>query len=130
MAFLKAMMQPAPRLVARDVVAKPVDKKKKPAFAGFWLPNSSSSKYFSSCLVIDIARARADRKGRKLRHNILARALEGHRQLEAGEVESRAAIARREGLSRARVTQVADDEFEDPNVREGCAAGAMNASVG
>jgi len=63
--------------------------------------------------VIDFARARADRKGRKLRHksgtlrvDILARALEWERQLEAGEVESRAAIARREGLSRARVTQV------------------------
>jgi biotin operon repressor len=36
----------------------------------------------------------------------LARALEWQRQLEAGEAESQAAIARREGLTRARVTQI------------------------
>jgi hypothetical protein len=35
----------------------------------------------------------------------LARALEWQRQLDAGEVGSRAEIARREGISRARVTQ-------------------------
>jgi hypothetical protein len=36
----------------------------------------------------------------------LARALEWQRQLDAGEVASRAEIARREGLLRARVTQI------------------------
>jgi hypothetical protein len=37
---------------------------------------------------------------------LLQRAQEWHRQLEAGEVRTQAAIARREGISRARVTQV------------------------
>jgi len=36
----------------------------------------------------------------------LARALEWHRQLDAGEVASRAEIARWQGISRARVTQI------------------------
>ncbi|HMI89231.1 MAG TPA: hypothetical protein VK550_34365 [Polyangiaceae bacterium] len=77
------------------------------------LPNSSSSKNFSSCLVIDLARARINRKCSKLhnespgiRANPLARAVEWQRQLDAGQIENRAAIARREGLTRARVTQV------------------------
>lgn len=38
---------------------------------------------------------------------LLARlATEGQRQLDAGDVASRAEIARREGISRARVTQI------------------------
>ena len=40
------------------------------------------------------------------RHDPLQRALEWLRQLETGEVASRAAIARREGVSRARVTRI------------------------
>ena len=36
----------------------------------------------------------------------LKRAIEWQRQLDAGQVRSRAAIARREGLTRARVTQI------------------------
>ena len=36
----------------------------------------------------------------------LKRAVEWQRQLDSGEVRSRAAIARREGLTRARVTQI------------------------
>jgi hypothetical protein len=36
----------------------------------------------------------------------LKRAVEWQRQLESGQVRSRAAIARREGLTRARVTQI------------------------
>jgi len=40
------------------------------------------------------------------RHDLLKRALDWLRQLETGEVASRAAIARGEGLSRARVTQI------------------------
>ncbi len=36
----------------------------------------------------------------------LKRAIEWQRQLAAGQVRSRAAIARREGLTRARVTQI------------------------
>jgi hypothetical protein len=64
-------------------------------------------------LVIDIARARRERKRRKSHHkprtaraNSPELAIEWQRQLDAGEVETRAAIARREGLTRARVTQV------------------------
>jgi hypothetical protein len=81
--------------------------------AGFQLPNSSSSKNFSSCLVIDLARARISRKRLESLRNsslsqvdTLARALEWQRQLDAGEIESRSAIARRERLTRARVTQI------------------------
>ena len=40
------------------------------------------------------------------RHDPLQRALEWLRQLETGEVASRAAIAWREGISRARVTHI------------------------
>jgi hypothetical protein len=79
----------------------------------FQLPNSSSSKNFSSCLVIDLARARTSRKHLESLRNsslsrvdTLARALEWQRQLDAGEIESRSAIARRERLTRARVTQI------------------------
>jgi hypothetical protein len=36
----------------------------------------------------------------------LKRAVEWQRQLDSGQVRSRAAIARREGLTRARVTQI------------------------
>lgn len=36
----------------------------------------------------------------------LKRAIEWQRQLDSGQVRSRAAIARREGLTRARVTQI------------------------
>jgi hypothetical protein len=36
----------------------------------------------------------------------MKRAIEWQRQLDAGQVRSRAAIARREGLTRARVTQI------------------------
>lgn len=42
-----------------DAAAEPVDGVKKPPMAGFGLPNGSASKNFSSCLVIDFARASA-----------------------------------------------------------------------
>ena len=71
------------------------------------LPKSSSSKNFASCVVVDFAAARKSgpRCVTRDRHDPQERALEWLRQLETGEVASRAAIARREGLSRARVTQ-------------------------
>jgi uncharacterized protein involved in propanediol utilization len=79
----------------------------------FQLPNSSSSKNFSSCLVIDFGRARNNRKQLESLHkheillvNLSGRAIEWQRQLDAGEIATRAAIARREGLSRARVTRI------------------------
>jgi hypothetical protein len=72
------------------------------------LPNSSSSKNFATCIVVDFAAAKkSPRRGMtRDRHDPLKRALEWLRQLETGEVASRAAIARREGISRARVTQI------------------------
>jgi len=75
------------------------------------LPNSSSSKNFATCVVVDFATARkrllairvpAARAGTRA----LPRAVEWERQLSAGEVQSRAEIARREGIFRARVTQI------------------------
>ncbi|HMI89234.1 MAG TPA: hypothetical protein VK550_34380 [Polyangiaceae bacterium] len=64
-------------------------------------------------MVIDIGRARTERKllefhsnSQKQRPSLLERAIEWQRQLDAGEIETQAALARREGLTRARVTQV------------------------
>jgi hypothetical protein len=72
------------------------------------LPNNSSSKNFATCIVVDFAAARKRPKQRAAGQRIhpRERAVEWLRQLEAGEVASRAALARREGVSRARVTQV------------------------
>ena len=68
---------------------------------------------FATCLVVDFARARkrlraAAATTREPRDPSarLARALVWQRQLDAGEVAARAEIARREGISRARVTQI------------------------
>jgi hypothetical protein len=74
------------------------------------LPNSSSSKNFATCVVVDFAAARKRHGVARVpapaqrRDETLPRAIEWERQLAAGEVRSRAEIARREGLSRARVT--------------------------
>lgn len=59
-------------------------------------------------MVVDFAEARKRPKPRPARERLDSRycAIEWLRQLEAGEVASRAALARREGLSRARVSQV------------------------
>ena len=76
------------------------------------LPRSASHKNFATCFVVDFARARKrlrpERPPREPRGPAarLARALEWQRQIDAGEVASRAEIARREGISRARVTQI------------------------
>ena len=76
------------------------------------LPNSSTSKNFASCVVVDFAAARKRHRAARVpatpqrRDETLPRAVEWERQLAAGEVRSRAEIARREGLSRVRVTQL------------------------
>jgi hypothetical protein len=72
------------------------------------LPNSSSSKNFATCIVVDFAAARRQRsrEERRERPSGAERAVEWQRQLHSSAVASRAAIARREGLSRARVTQL------------------------
>ena len=76
------------------------------------LPRSASNKNFAMSLIVDFARARkrirAKAPPREARGPMarLARAIEWQRQLDAGQVASRAEIARREGISRARVTQI------------------------
>jgi hypothetical protein len=70
------------------------------------LPRSASNKNFATCLVVDFARARkrvrAARAPREQRgpEARLARAVEWQRELDVGEIGSRAGIARREGISR------------------------------
>ena len=63
---------------------------------------------FATCVVVDFAAARKRPKQRAAGQRLdpRERAVEWLRQLEEGEVASRAALARREGLSRARVSQV------------------------
>jgi hypothetical protein len=84
----------------------------EPNDSAYLLPRSASNKNFATCIAVDFARARKrvraatvarEPRGPAAR---LARAVEWQRQLDAGEVASRAQIARREGLSRARVTQI------------------------
>ena len=73
-----------------------------------WLPNSSSSNKFASCVVVDCAAARKRlvQRDPPERANSLVHAIEWQRQLAAGEVSSRAEIACSTGLSRARVTLI------------------------
>jgi hypothetical protein len=76
---------------------------------GGWLPSCAGSKNFTATVVIDLESARRRLRPRSAplpRVSAAARAQEWLRQLDAGEVESRAEIARREGVSRARVTQI------------------------
>jgi len=58
----------------------------------------------------------------------LNKALDWRRQLDAGEVESQAAIARREGLTRARVTQILALLRLAPDIRKSILALAENPS--
>src|SRR5213075_221527 len=113
------------RVARRETSSSPF-REKSPAFEpppktpkprGFHLeasllPNSSSSKNFATCVVVDFAAARRRIRGVRVPRDSQAgaetfpRAVEWERQLAVGEVRSRAEIARREGLSRARVTQI------------------------
>jgi CRP-like cAMP-binding protein len=80
--------------------------------SNYLLPRSASNKNFATCFVVDFARARKRVRAAALTRQPrgpaarLARALEWQRELDSGEVASRAEIARREGISRARVTQI------------------------
>jgi hypothetical protein len=81
----------------------------KPDFDRSGVEMSASNKNFATCPVADFARARRAAKTSREPRGPAARlawALEWQRQLDAGEVASRAEIARREGISRARVTQI------------------------
>jgi hypothetical protein len=75
-----------------------------------WLPNTSSSTNFESGYVIDFDKARNRLRPKKLEPPTIVKRLalaeEWQRQLDAGEVKHRAEISHREGVSRARVTQI------------------------
>ena len=75
-----------------------------------WLPNDASSANFESGYVIDLDKARKRLRPKKLEPPTivkrLAQAEEWQRQIDAGEVKHRAEISHREGVSRARVTQI------------------------
>ena len=74
------------------------------------LPNTSSSTNFESGYVIDLGKARKRLRPKRLEPPTvvkrLAQAEEWQRQIDAGEVNHRAEISHREGVSRARVTQI------------------------
>ncbi|MCP4448977.1 MAG: hypothetical protein GY811_27135, partial [Myxococcales bacterium] len=75
-----------------------------------WLPEATSSTNFECGYVIDFDKARKRLRPKKLEPPTvvkrLAQAEEWQRQLDAGEVKHRAEISHREGVSRARVTQI------------------------
>ncbi len=88
--------------------------KKPPRWGGFlrvpsWLPNGTCRRIRSG-FVINLGEARKRLRPKKLEPPTivkrLARAEEWQRQIDAGEVSHRAEISRREGVSRARVTQI------------------------
>jgi len=58
------------------------------------------------------------------RVSLFQKAAEWRRQLDAGEVANQAEIARREGLTRARVTQIMDLMRLSPEIREQLTTGA------
>lgn len=80
---------------------------------GSWLPKCASTENYASRVVVQLAEVRERKKRRSLaelraeqavRQEV--RADEWRRALASGEVASRAALARREGVSRAWVTKV------------------------
>lgn len=72
----------------------------------FLLPNSSSSENLFAAFLVDFGRPAREGRLARVRPNPTERAREWRRMLEVGEVASRAELARRAGVSRARVTQV------------------------
>ena len=58
------------------------------------------------------------------RVSLFQKAAEWRRQLDAGEVANQAEIARREGITRARVTQIMDLMRLAPEIRERLTTGA------
>jgi hypothetical protein len=68
-------------------------------------PLATSVTFAIARTPVDVGRSAMPR-GVRGAPTALKRAVEWQRQLDSGEVRSRAAIARREGLTRARVTQI------------------------
>lgn len=77
-----------------------------------WLPTGASSKNFESEFILDLDAFRKRRTPRELKvppvvqHLALAESFQA--RLAAGNVPTRAALARQYGLTRARVTQLLD----------------------
>jgi hypothetical protein len=70
------------------------------------LPNSSSNKNLFTALLMHFGRPVRKQQAPKVRPDPKERAREWREMLESGVVPSRAELARRMGVSRARVTQV------------------------
>jgi hypothetical protein len=70
------------------------------------LPNSSSNKNLFTAFLKDFGRPVRERRTIRTRADPNQRVREWRRMLEAGEVANRAELARRVGVSRARVTQM------------------------
>ena len=88
------------------------------------LPSPGGTKNFSARVVIDLAAERERRKQAESKSTrppriieLLARAEEFQRMLHSGEAESRADLARRFTLSRARVTQILNLLTLEPDLR-------------
>ena len=75
-----------------------------------WLPNGTCSGRILSGFVIDLDKARKRLRPKKLEPPAivkrLAQAEEWQRQIDTGGIKHRAEISNREGISRARVTQL------------------------
>jgi hypothetical protein len=104
-------------------------------------------KDFQSSYIIELADYRARRKQAQDRRpgarrtppskpphivSLMNKALEWQRLLDAGEVSRRAEVARRQGITRARVTQIMKLLALAPDIREGHprAAGRDTGEVG
>lgn len=70
------------------------------------LPNYSSNKNHFTAFLVDFGQPAQQERTGHVRRDPNERAREWRRMLEAGEVANRAELARRVGVSRARVTQV------------------------
>jgi hypothetical protein len=70
-----------------------------------WLPNCSTSKNLFTAFVVDFGRATRERRAGPVRRDGSERLREWRRLLAMGEVANRAELARRVGVSHARVTQ-------------------------
>ncbi|MDB4955615.1 MAG: hypothetical protein JWO36_3184 [Myxococcales bacterium] len=87
-----------------------------------WLPGLAGSKNFESEFILDLDAYRKRKRPRELKlppvvcHLKLAESFQS--SLEAGEVPTRAALARQHGLTRARVTQLLDLLKLDPTILE------------
>jgi hypothetical protein len=99
----------------RDLLTSPKFREKKPALMGRFslLPKSVATENYEARVVVSIGEARESRKRLESRKSWEQRraerehlAVEWGRQLKSGDVPSRAALARREGVSRAWVTKV------------------------